>query len=273
MNWTRYHSILIGAFIYYDVTPSTGNVKHLQTLYILSGLSRLKKFCRYYFNVFMAALCNRGPLYFWPVVSSFFLLFSSPNLSRRRCLSYFDTWCGLSANLECRLKRAARCSLEMQDAKNCQKFAIWAPSHNFVGLYLRNKGTYRQSEKMLSSNMSSRCPHNIVNFGALAAEIGLPVWGTPANFNGFCVLAALLHGSLVVGVTLRRWTEGATYIRQGGHHVGHWHTFLVYICVAQRSRIRLSGPTPNIKSAILARTQMFGARVFRDPLMLIASRR
>jgi len=24
----------------------------------------------------------------------------------------------------------------------------------------------------------------MVNFGALAAEIGLPVWGTPANFKG-----------------------------------------------------------------------------------------
>ena len=67
----------------------------------------------------------------------------------------------------------------------------------------------------------------MVNFGPLAAEIGLPVWGTPANFNGFRVLAALLHGTLVVGVseTLRRGTEGVTYIRQGGHHVGHWPTF------------------------------------------------
>jgi len=37
----------------------------------------------------------------------------------------------------------------------------------------------------------------MVNFGPLAAEIGLPVWGTPANFNGFRVLAALLHGSQV----------------------------------------------------------------------------
>jgi len=26
----------------------------------------------------------------------------------------------------------------MQDPKNRQKFAIWATSHNFVGLYLRN---------------------------------------------------------------------------------------------------------------------------------------
>ena len=62
------------------------------------------------------------------------------------------------------------------------------------------------------------------NFGPLAAKIGSGVWGTPANFNGFLVLAALLHGTLVVGVsqTLRRGTEGATYIQQGGHHVGHW---------------------------------------------------
>jgi len=36
-----------------------------------------------------------------------------------------------------------------------------------------------------------------VSFGPLAAEIGLPVWGTPANFNGFCDLAAFLHGSQV----------------------------------------------------------------------------
>jgi len=34
----------------------------------------------------------------------------------------------------------------------------------------------------------------MVNFNPLAAEIGLPVWGTPANFNGFRVLAALTHG-------------------------------------------------------------------------------
>jgi len=61
-------------------------------------------------------------------------------------------------------------------------------------------------EKMLNSNISSTCPDNMVNFGPLAAEISLPVWGTPANFNGFRVLAALLHGNLVAGVSqsLRR---------------------------------------------------------------------
>jgi len=87
---------------------------------------------------------------------------------------------------------------------------------------------YRQSEKnLLNSNTFPTYSYNIVNFGPLMADISLPVWGTPAHFNGFRVLAALLHGTLVVDVSqiLRRWTEGATYIWQGGHHVGHWPTF------------------------------------------------
>jgi len=76
---------------------------------------------------------------------------------------------------------------------------------------------------LVNSNISPTCCHNMVNFGPLAAEICWRVWGTSANFNGFRVLAALLHGTLVVGVcqTLRHLTEGATYIGQDGHHVGH----------------------------------------------------
>jgi len=53
---------------------------------------------------------------------------------------------------------------------------------------------YRQSEKkILNSNISSTRSHNMVNFGTLATEIGWRVCGTPANFNGFRVLASLLH--------------------------------------------------------------------------------
>jgi len=87
-------------------------------------------------------------------------------------------------------------------------------------------------KNLLSSNMSFRCLHNMVNIGPLTAEISPVVWGTPANFNGFHVLAALLHGSQVVSVsqTLQHWTEGATYVRQVDHHVGHWPTFLVIEC-------------------------------------------
>ena len=86
-------------------------------------------------------------------------------------------------------------------------------------------------KNLLSSNISATCPQNMVNFDPLAAEILSLVWGTPGNFNGFRVLAALLHGTLVVGVSqtaaLNRGHKDA-YIRQGGHHVGHWPTFLVF---------------------------------------------
>jgi len=46
-------------------------------------------------------------------------------------------------------------------------------------------------------------PHNMVNFGLLTAEICWRVWGT---LRISTVLSALLHGTLVVGVsqTLRR---------------------------------------------------------------------
>jgi len=50
---------------------------------------------------------------------------------------------------------APRGSLKIQYAKNRQKVAIWAPSHNFVLLYLRNEGTYRQSEKNFQAAISS----------------------------------------------------------------------------------------------------------------------
>ena len=101
------------------------------------------------------------------------------------------------------------------------------------GYIFANKACIDNRKKnLLSSNISSTCPHNTANFGPLAAEIVSLVWGTPANFNGLGVLAALLHGILVVGVsqTLRRSTEGATYIWQGDHQVGHWPTFLVSSC-------------------------------------------
>jgi len=52
----------------------------------------------------------------------------------------------------------------------------------------------------------------MMNFGLRAAEIDPVVWGTPANFNGFRVLAALLHGSQVVDVS-------QTAALNRGHHL------------------------------------------------------
>ena len=55
---------------------------------------------------------------------------------------------------------------------------------------------YRQSGKnLLNGNISST-----TIFGPLTAEIGLPVWGTPANFNGISLLAFVTAPtSLTVG--------------------------------------------------------------------------
>ena len=51
-------------------------------------------------------------------------------------------------------------------------------------------------KNLINSNISSRHPHNMPNFGPRKAEISLPVWGMSANFNGFRIMAALLHGTL-----------------------------------------------------------------------------
>jgi len=125
------------------------------------------------------------------VLSSFFL--SSPNLSRRRLHVYHTSTHFVAAVALVRiwnagLKRAAGGSLQIQDAKSRQ------PHHRttFSGNIFTNKAHIDNRKKLLSSNISFRCPRNMVNFGITAAEIDPVVWGSPANFNGFCVLAALL---------------------------------------------------------------------------------
>jgi len=51
--------------------------------------------------------------------------------------------------------------------------------------------------------------------------------GHPYKFQRVLRLGSVTARHLVVGVsqTLRRLTEGATYVRQGGHQVGRWPTF------------------------------------------------
>jgi len=75
-----------------------------------------------------------------------------------------------------------------------QKIAIWDHPTTLSGYIFATKATIDNRKNFLSSNISSTCPHNMVNFDPLAAEIISGVWGTPAAFKGFCVLAALLHG-------------------------------------------------------------------------------
>jgi len=83
-------------------------------------------------------------------------------------VQYLHTWCGLSANLRC---RSEACCTRLAENTGRKKVA-------------KNRQLCRATSSQLSSNMSS-CPHNMANFGQLAAEIDPVVWGTPANFNWF----------------------------------------------------------------------------------------
>ena len=117
----------------------------------------------------------------------FFLLFSSPNLRQIGCLPYFHTLCGLSANLECRSEMYRTRLTVNAGRKNRQKSASGHHRTTLLGYIFATKA------RIDNRKNCQACPHNMVNFGRLAAEIVSLVWGTPANFNGFRVLASLLQ--------------------------------------------------------------------------------
>jgi len=106
----------------------------------------------------MAALWNRADHYIFVLwFLSFF--FSLPILSGRR-LDVYHTFTHDVALVRIEnacLKCAARGSMEIQDAKIAEN----SPSHNFVGLCLRNEGIYRQLEERVKQQyllrMSPQC--------------------------------------------------------------------------------------------------------------------
>jgi len=101
---------------------------------------------------------------------------------------------------------------------------------------------YRQSEKnFLSSNISSTSSQ-YGELGPLAAEIVSLVWGTSGNFNGFRVLAALLHDALVVGVSQTAALNRGRHLYSAGRtsrwalaHISSW------LCTKARGTVRFIG--------------------------------
>ena len=119
------------------------------------------------------------------------------------------------------------------DAKNRHLRTI-AQLCRAISSQLRHVSTI--GKNLLSGNISATCPYNMVNFDPLAAENISLVWGTPSNFSGFRVLAAYCTGERQPNCGVE---QGATCIQQGGHHIGHWPTFLVCICSSVFSLICL----------------------------------
>ena len=115
---------------------------------------------------------------------------------------------------------------------------MWASGHHRTtvsGYIFLTKACIDNRKNLLNSSTSSTYPDNMVNFSPLTAQIRWRVWSTPANFNGFRVLAALLHGTLVVGVSrTAALNRGTICIRQG---VGHWPTFLLRCVIILKKRV------------------------------------
>jgi len=79
------------------------------------------------------------------------------------------TWCGLSANSECRSEMCCTRLARNARRKKLPKIAIWTPSHNFICYIFATKARIDSRKKLLSSNIASTCPHNMVNFSLIAS--------------------------------------------------------------------------------------------------------
>jgi len=101
------------------------------------------------------------------------------------------------------------------------KIAILAPSHNLSDCIFATKARIDNRKNLSNSDTSSTCHDNMANFGLLTGEIGSGVWGTPANFKWFCVLTALLHGTLVVVVSQTAALNRGRHLYSAGRP-SHW---------------------------------------------------
>ena len=90
--------------------------------------------------------------------------------------------------------------------KKSQKNSLSGHHHTTLSGYIfATKAHIDNRKKIVKQQYRLHMSSQYSDFGPVTAEIGSGVWGTPGNFNGFRVLAALLHGTMVVGAiqTLR----------------------------------------------------------------------
>ena len=157
------------------------------------------------FLFIMAALHSRCGHYIFILWFLLYYFFSSPNLKRSEigCLPYFHTWCGLSANFRC---RSETCCTGLAANTGRKKSPSGHHRTTSSGYIFATKARIDNRKKIVKQQYLLHMFPQYGELGPVAAEMSPVVWGTPANFNGFGVLAALLHGTPVLGVsqTLRR---------------------------------------------------------------------
>ena len=157
---------------------------------------------------------------FCPVVSSFFLLFfltySQP--SQTGCLPYFHTWCGISANLRCRSETCCTRLSENTGRKKVAKnrhLGTIAKLCRAISSQLRHVSTI--GKKIVKQQYLLHTSSQYGEFQPTNGWDRLTSLGHHSKFQLVSLLGSITAWHLIVGVsqTLRRWTEGATYIRQG----------------------------------------------------------
>ena len=97
------------------------------------------------------------------------------------------------------LQPAAR--LKYRRQKSRQKSPSWHHRTTLLGYIFATKARIDNRKEIDKHHYVLQMSAQYGELPPTAAEIRLLVWRTPANFNGFRVLAALLHGSQVVGVS------------------------------------------------------------------------
>jgi len=155
-------------------------------------MAALRSRCGHYILVLFLLLLKRAVKRLWWFLLSFLFpcLISPVAHWMSTILLHKYTWCGRSGNLECMSEMCCTRLAGNAGPKNCHLGTI-AQLCRAASSQQRHVSTIEK--KLLNSNM--------VNFGLLLAQIHLGVRDTPANFNGFRILTALLHGILVVGVS------------------------------------------------------------------------
>jgi len=125
-----------------------------------------------------------------------FSFFSSPNLSGRRLDVYHTSTHGVALvqiwKQVWNMLHAARWKYRMQ--KSRQKSPSGHPRTTLSGYILATKARIDNRKKLVKHQYVL---HMSPQYGELRPTSGWDrsvVWGTPVNFNGFRVLAALLHG-------------------------------------------------------------------------------
>ena len=95
--------------------------------------------------------------------------------------------------------------------------------------------------------------YKLVEIGSKTAEICWRVWGTPANFNRFRILAALLHGTLVVGVSQTVALNRGRDLYSAGRpsrwalaHISSWKKYSVFSQLLNDMQCNDEGHRPDI---------------------------